>query len=107
MANPAVPLLICTGVPPAKSSPPRLKTHPPAFHVQHAIGSYTSVLHQKMKNMIGPNRPRSAIAPTASIGLYYLKKRKKEREFSSEHVWPVERKKEKRVEQQRTLWPRT
>jgi hypothetical protein len=38
-ARAAHPEEIWTGVPPAKSSPPILKTHPEEFHVQQAIGS--------------------------------------------------------------------
>jgi hypothetical protein len=38
-ARAAHPDEICTGVPPAKSRPPILKTHPAEFQVQHAIGS--------------------------------------------------------------------
>ena len=69
MASAAVPEEMCTGVPPAKSRPPRTKDHPFEFHVQHAIGSYTSVDQKKTKTRMGPTRACSANAPTASIGL--------------------------------------
>ena len=69
MASAAVPEEIWTGVPPAKSRPPRTKDQPFAFQVQFAIGSYTRVDQTKMKIIIGPSLPRSAMAPTASIGL--------------------------------------
>lgn len=88
MARAAVPLEMCTGVPPAKSRPPRTNDQPLEFHVQHAIGSnpkfyqkelleakvavslpYTIVLHTKTKTIKGPNFPRSAAAPIAIIGL--------------------------------------
>jgi hypothetical protein len=36
---------------------------------QHAIGSYTSVLHANTKKINGQRRPRSATAPMARIGL--------------------------------------
>lgn len=57
---------MCTGVPPAKSRPPIFAAQPLAFHVQHAIGSYTTVDHTNMKTTQGSMRPRSATAPTAS-----------------------------------------
>jgi len=56
---------MCTGVPPAKSSPPIFAAQPLAFHVQHAIGSYTTVDHTNMNTTQGSMRPRSATAPTA------------------------------------------
>ena len=39
IARAAVPLEICTGVPPAKSRPPCTDDHPFEFQVQQAIGS--------------------------------------------------------------------
>lgn len=67
--KPAVPEEMCTGVPPAKSSPPRTKDQPAGFHVQHAIGSYTSVDQMNTNTARGPRRKRSANAPHARIGL--------------------------------------
>jgi len=69
MANPAVPEEMWTGVPPAKSRPPALYTHPLGFQVQHAIGSYTIVDQTNTKTSNGPSLERSATAPMASIGL--------------------------------------
>ena len=70
MARAAVPEEIWTGVPPAKSSPPRTKDQPLEFHVQQAMGSYTMVDQTKTKTIMGPSLPRSAMAPMASIGLH-------------------------------------
>ena len=64
-----MPEEICTGVPPAKSSPPRMKDHPDEFHVQHAMGSYTMVDQTNTKTITGPSRARSANAPIASMGV--------------------------------------
>ena len=69
MASAAVPEEMWTGVPPAKSRPPRMKDQPDEFHVQHAMGSYTIVDQTKTKTMIGPSRARSANAPIASMGV--------------------------------------
>ena len=65
-ANAAAPLATCTGVPPAKSNPPILFDHPRGFHVQHAIGSYTSVAHTNINTTHGSIRPLSATAPAAN-----------------------------------------
>ncbi len=65
-ANAAAPLDTCTGVPPAKSNPPILFDHPLGFHVQHAIGSYTSVAHTNINTTHGSILPLSATAPAAS-----------------------------------------
>ena len=43
------PALICTTVPPAKSSAPRVRSHPPSPHTQCASGSYTRVVHRSPK----------------------------------------------------------
>ena len=71
MAKAAVPELMCTGVPPAKSRPPRANDQPAGFQVQQAMGSYTRVLQTKMNTRIGPRRPRSAMPPTARAGLVW------------------------------------
>ena len=85
-ASAAAPLAMCTGVPPAESYTFSLSLQPCGFHVQLAIGQYcitvqpsvldviaakgectTNVTHRKTQTMIGPRRPRSANAPTASM----------------------------------------
>jgi hypothetical protein len=50
----------------AKSRLGRLKSHPLAFQVQHAIGQYTIVAQQKAKIMDGMMRPRSKDPPMTS-----------------------------------------
>ena len=68
-ARAAAPDEMCTGVPPAKSRPPKPKTQPFAFQVQQAIGSYTIVDQMKMNTQQGSMRPRSAAAPIARAGV--------------------------------------
>ena len=42
------PALMCTTVPPAKSSAPSFASQPPDPHTQWASGSYTNVAHRRM-----------------------------------------------------------
>ncbi|SHV05689.1 Uncharacterised protein [Mycobacteroides abscessus subsp. abscessus] len=72
-AKPAAPELISTAVPPAKSSTPRLASHPPlsavvpsTANIQCATGKYTSVAHNAVKAIHGRKRIRSATAPAMS-----------------------------------------
>lgn len=65
MANAAVPALIWTGEPPAKSREPKTANQPFSFQVQCAIGLYTIIVQQSMKIIEGRSLPRSASAPIA------------------------------------------
>src|SRR6185503_9992318 len=64
--NPAV---ICTTVPPAKSSAPMLRKMPPTPHTQCATGSYTNVAHNSVKIRNDLKRIRSTNAPVMSAGV--------------------------------------
>jgi hypothetical protein len=63
-ANALQPLATCTGPPPAKSRLGRLYSQPLGFHVQHAMGQYTTVAQKKPKTSDGRIRPRSNAPPT-------------------------------------------
>src|SRR3990167_7523848 len=62
-ASAETPDEMCTTVPPAKSSAPRLRSHPPTPQTQWASGSYTKVAHARTKMMKVEKRFRSANAP--------------------------------------------
>src|ERR1043166_8038018 len=63
------PELMCTTVPPAKSSAPSFCSHPPAPQTQCASGSYTNVDHRTRNTTYARNRIRPAIAPEMSAGV--------------------------------------
>ena len=63
------PLVMCTTVPPAKSSVPRARSQPPVPHTQWAIGSYTKVAHSRVNSTNALKRLRSAKAPVMSAGV--------------------------------------
>src|SRR5919197_5195932 len=63
------PLVMWTTVPPAKSSVPRERSHPPVPQTQCATGSYTSVAHRSVNTTNALNRLRSANAPVMSAGV--------------------------------------
>ena len=64
------PELMCTTVPPAKSSAPHtLPTSPPVPHTMWASGSYTSVAQSREKTRKALNFMRSANAPVMSAGV--------------------------------------
>ena len=62
------PELMCTTVPPAKSSAPMPPIQPPP-HTQWASGSYTSVAHRIANARNALNFIRSATAPAISAGV--------------------------------------
>lgn len=69
-ASAATPALMCTTVPPAKSSAPRSNSQPALppsspsdHHTQWAIGKYTSVAQTTANTTQAPNLARSATAP--------------------------------------------
>ena len=66
-----MPLLMCTTVPPAKSSAPSptAPKNPPCPHTQCANGQYTSVLQSTINTMYVENFIRSAIAPLMRAGV--------------------------------------
>src|SRR5689334_6811471 len=80
-ARPAAPALMCTAVPPAKSSAPSLlglaiqpptasgETKPSNENTQCATGKYTTVAHRTMNRHQLQNLMRSAIAPEISAGV--------------------------------------
>src|SRR5438105_501845 len=59
----AVPALTWTTVPPAKSSAPNERSHPPSPQTQRASGSYTSVVHARTNSRYAEKRQRSTTAP--------------------------------------------
>src|SRR5438445_4955534 len=62
------PLVMCTTVPPAKSSAPSLPSQPPP-QTQCATGSYTSVAQRSVNTTKALKRLRSANAPVMSAGV--------------------------------------
>src|SRR5690606_38032991 len=66
--SPATPALMCTTVPPAKSSTPALPRNPPP-HTQCVTGAYTTSDHSPMNQSMAENFIRSANAPTISAGV--------------------------------------
>src|SRR5437762_541544 len=63
------PELMCTTVPPAKSSAPSFCSQPPAPQTQCARGSYTNVDQRSRNTTYARNRIRSAMAPEISAGV--------------------------------------
>src|SRR5881397_461388 len=63
------PELMCTTVPPAKSSAPSFCSQPPAPQTQCARGSYTNVDQRTRNTTYARNRIRSAMAPEISAGV--------------------------------------
>src|SRR5215470_17938008 len=63
------PELMCTTVPPAKSSTPSALIHPPLPHTQCANGSYTQVVHSSPNTRKVLNFMRSANAPVINAGV--------------------------------------
>ena len=68
-ASAAIPALMCTTVPPAKSSAPRRASQPAGANTQCATGAYTSTTQSPTNQAHAPNRTRSAIAPVISAGV--------------------------------------
>src|SRR6267378_7440472 len=60
VARPAIPALMCTTVPPAKSSTPLTASQPEGSHTQCAIGQYTTSSQVPMNHSIAENFMRSA-----------------------------------------------
>ena len=73
VASPAIPALICTTVPPAKSSTPLTASHPEGSHTQCAIGQYTTSSQMPMNHSIAENFMRSANEPQISAGVMIAK----------------------------------
>ena len=65
----AIPALMWTTVPPAKSSAPRRNSHPAGENTQCATGVYTSSAHSPTNQNQAENFMRSAIAPVISAGV--------------------------------------
>ena len=65
----ATPALMCTTVPPAKSSAPKSPNQPPSPQTQCAIGAYTTSDHTPMNTRNVLNFARSANAPVISAGV--------------------------------------
>src|SRR5690349_10719744 len=68
-ARPVTPALMCTTVPPAKSSTPSEASQPSGDHTQCAIGAYTHSDQSAMNTSIDENLIRSANAPVISAGV--------------------------------------
>ena len=64
-----MPALMCTTVPPAKSSAPRSNSQPDGANTQCATGAYTSTSQSPRNHAHAPKRIRSAIAPVISAGV--------------------------------------
>ncbi|GIU88981.1 MAG: hypothetical protein KatS3mg010_2129 [Acidimicrobiia bacterium] len=64
-----MPALMCTTVPPAKSSAPRSNNQPEGENTQCATGEYTITDHRPRNHTHAANRIRSAIAPVMSAGV--------------------------------------
>jgi hypothetical protein len=64
-----MPALMCTTVPPAKSSAPRSNSQPAGENTQCAIGAYTRIDHNRTKPTQAENRMRSATAPVIRAGV--------------------------------------
>ncbi|MNH21178.1 hypothetical protein D3C79_809750 [compost metagenome] len=72
--RPAIPALMCTTVPPAKSSTPQSHISAPSpLQTMCAIGAYTRVNQMPMNTSIAENFMRSAKAPTISAGVMMAK----------------------------------
>jgi hypothetical protein len=70
----AMPALMWTTVPPAKSRIPQSHSRPPLpDHTMCAIGKYTSVTHSPAKIISAEKRMRSAIEPTISATVMIAK----------------------------------
>src|SRR6476659_151688 len=65
----AIPALMWTTVPPAKSSAPRRNSHPAGEKTQCATGVYTMSAHSPTNHTHAENRMRSAMAPVMSAGV--------------------------------------
>src|SRR6266853_2565009 len=72
-ASAAIPELMCTTVPPAKSSTPAVAPQPPGSHIQWAIGAYTMIDQIAMNQSIAENFILSAKAPQMSAGVMIAK----------------------------------
>src|SRR6202171_6107216 len=72
VANPAIPALICTTVPPAKSSCVAA-SQPEGSHIQCATGQYTTISQIPMNHIIAENFIRSANEPQISAGVMIAK----------------------------------
>ncbi len=68
-ANPANPLDTCTTFPPAKSRAPHLKHQPSIFHIQCAIGQYTTIIHMLINSSNDINFIRSTTEPIINAGV--------------------------------------
>src|SRR5512134_2545206 len=68
-ARAETPEVMWTTVPPAKSSAPRFRIHPPIPHTQWATGLYTSRAQRREKTRKAENLNRSAKAPVISAGV--------------------------------------
>src|SRR5262245_11007822 len=68
-ARPAMPALMCTTVPPAKSSCPLTASQPLGSHTQCAIGEYTTIDQMPMNQSMAENFIRSANAPQINAGV--------------------------------------
>ena len=68
-ASAAAPALMCTTAPPAKSSAPRLNSHPFGLNTQWATTGYTMTDHTPMRIAYALNFKRSAVAPVMSAGV--------------------------------------
>ena len=68
-ASAAMPALMWTTVPPAKSRAPRRNSQPLGENTQCATGEYTRIAHSPRNHTHAENRMRSAIAPVISAGV--------------------------------------
>ncbi len=68
-ASAAIPALMCTTVPPAKSSAPRRNSQPAGENTQSATGVYTRISQRPRNQNHAENFIRSAIAPVISAGV--------------------------------------
>src|SRR5205085_5523124 len=83
----AIPALMWTTVPPAKSRAPRLNSQPWGLKTQWATGEYTRTLHAPRKATHPPNLRRSAVAPVMRAGVMMANiiwKRSEERRVGKE-----------------------
>src|SRR2546423_8041870 len=68
MARAAAPALVCTTVPPAKSSAPRRAAQPVGEKTQFATGAYTTVDQTATNATNAANRQPAAVAPLINAG---------------------------------------
>src|SRR5262249_36748946 len=68
-ARPAMPALMCTTVPPAKSNTPLTASQPEGSQTQCAIGQYTTISQIPMNHNIAENFMRSANEPQIRAGV--------------------------------------